>query len=126
VAVRFVLKHRLMPFVRLVHRDPFLVGPLAQPAGRSTKRQVYKTSTLMTMAAEETTTVRIRLADRERLQAIAKARHIAVIDVLGAALDSMERQEFLHGLNDDYRRLRANPDAWKAYQAERQEWDDLA
>lgn len=35
-------------------------------------------------------------------------------------------REFLRGLNDDYQRLRSDPEQWERYLAERQEWDDLA
>lgn len=78
------------------------------------------------MSAEETTTVRVRRPDSERLQSLAKSRDTTVIDVVHTAIDALERQEFLHGLNDDYRRLRSDPERWQAYLAERGEWDSLA
>lgn len=76
--------------------------------------------------AGETTTVRVRRPDSERLQSLAKVRKTAVIDVVHAAIDALERQEFLRGLNADYQRLRGNPDLWEQYLAERHEWDALA
>lgn len=78
------------------------------------------------MASADTTTVRVRRPDSERLQALARSRGTTVIDVLHTAIDALERQEFQRGLNEDYRRLRADPDRWKAYQAEWAEWDPLA
>lgn len=39
--------------------------------------------------------------DSERLRSLARARQIPVIDVLPAALDALERQEFLRGLGQD-------------------------
>jgi hypothetical protein len=78
------------------------------------------------MASGDTTTVRVRRPDSERLQSLAKARQAAVIDVLHAAIDALERQEFLRGLNQDYQRLRNDPQRWEQYMAERQEWDALA
>lgn len=78
------------------------------------------------MASADTTTVRVRRLDSERLQALAKARQTAVIDVLHAAIDALERQEFLRGLNEDYQRLRTDPERWEQYLIERQEWDALA
>jgi hypothetical protein len=78
------------------------------------------------MASADTTTVRVRRPDSERLQSLAKSRQTAVIDVLHAAIDALERQEFLRGLGQDYQRLRENPERWKQYVAERQEWDILA
>lgn len=76
--------------------------------------------------AAETTTVRVRRPDSERLQSLAKARQIAVVDVVHAAIDALERQEFLRGLNGDYQRLRNEPELWERYLAERREWDTLA
>ena len=76
--------------------------------------------------AAETTTVRVRRPDSERLQALAKARQIAVVDVVHAAIDALERQDFLRGLNGDYQRLRNDPPLWEKYVAERHEWDALA
>lgn len=78
------------------------------------------------MAAETTTTVRVRRPDSERLQSLAKARRSAVVDVVHDAIDALERQEFLRGLNGDYQRLRNDPELWEQYLLERQEWDALA
>lgn len=77
------------------------------------------------MAAEDTTTVRIRRPDSERLQALARQRQTTVIEVLHSAVDALERQEFLRGLNADYQLLREDPDRWQQYVAERQERDVL-
>jgi hypothetical protein len=76
--------------------------------------------------AAETTTVRVRRSDSDRLQSLAKARQTAVVDVVHAAIDALERQEFLRGLNGDYQRLRDNPELWEQYLVERHEWDALA
>lgn len=78
------------------------------------------------MATGDTTTVRVRRADSERLQLLARTRQTTVIGVMHAAIDALERQEFLRGLNDDYRRLRADPAQWDAFKAERKEWDSIA
>lgn len=76
--------------------------------------------------AAETTTVRVRRLDCERLHSLAKARQTAVVDVVHAAIDALERQEFLRGLNADYQRLRNDPELWERYLDERHEWDALA
>ena len=78
------------------------------------------------MASEDTTTVRVRRPDAERLQVLAKNRQTTVIDVLHSAIDALERQEFLRGLNQDYQHLRNDPERWQQYLAEREEWDALA
>jgi hypothetical protein len=88
-------------------------------------RRVYVSSTLSTMGAEETTTVRVRRPDSERLQSLAKSRQTTVVEVVHSAIEALERQEFLRGLSDDYRRLREDPQRWEAYQDERKEWDLL-
>jgi hypothetical protein len=46
--------------------------------------------------------------------------------VLHSAIDALERQEFLRGLNQDYQHLRDDPELWQRYLAERQELDPLA
>jgi hypothetical protein len=77
------------------------------------------------MASQDTTTVRVRRPDSERLQSLAKTRKTTVVAVLHEAIDALERQEFLRGLNDDYRRLRDDPARWRAFIDERQEWDSI-
>ncbi len=76
--------------------------------------------------ATETTTVRVRRPDSERLHSLAKARQTTVVDVVHAAIDALERQEFLRGLNGDYQRLRNDPELWDQHLAERHAWDALA
>lgn len=49
-----------------------------------------------------------------------------MIDVVHDAIDALERREFLHGLNEDYKRLRSDPEQWEQYLAERADWDALA
>lgn len=43
-----------------------------------------------------------------------------------AAINALERQEFLRGPNGDYQRLRNDPELWEQYLAECREWDALA
>lgn len=81
---------------------------------------------MLGMTAEDTTTVRIRRPDSERLQSLAKSQHTTVVEVVHNAIDALERREFLRGLNEDFRRLREDPELWQSYVAEREEWDTLA
>lgn len=76
--------------------------------------------------AADTTTVRVRRPDSERLQSLAKARQTTVVDIVHAAVEALERQEFLRGLDTDTLDLRSHPDQWEQYLAERREWDSLA
>lgn len=78
------------------------------------------------MASEETTTVRIRRPDSERLQVLAQRRHTSVIEVVHNAIDALERQDFVRGLASDYERLRSDPERWEQYVHEREEWDGFA
>lgn len=78
------------------------------------------------MSSHDTTTVRVRRPDSERLHSLAKTRRTTVIDVVHSAVDALERQEFLRGLNLDHQRLREDPELWRRYLAEREEWDALA
>ena len=78
------------------------------------------------MTTPDTTTVRVRRPDSERLQSLAKSRQTTVVEVVHTAIDALERQEFVRGLNDDVKRLRRDPDRWEQYLAERLEWDLLA
>lgn len=50
---------------------------------------------------------------------------MTVIDVVHEAIEALERQEFLRGLSDDYRKLREDPARWQASIDERREWDSI-
>jgi hypothetical protein len=47
--------------------------------------------------------------DSERLHSIAKARQTTVVEVVHSAIEALERQEFLRGLDEEHRRLRDDP-----------------
>lgn len=76
------------------------------------------------MATADTTTVRVRQPDSARLRELADARQTTVIEVVHAAIDALERQDFLQGLNADYGRLR-DSGRWDEYKADLAEWDQL-
>jgi hypothetical protein len=76
------------------------------------------------MASADTTTVRVRRPDSERLSALAKSRQTTVVEVVHTALDALERQDFMRGLNEEYRHLDA--ESRGALLAEHLEWDPLA
>jgi hypothetical protein len=76
------------------------------------------------MASTDTTTVRVRRPDSERLSALAKSRQTTVVEVVHTALDALDRQEFMRGLSDDYHLL--DPKEREALMAEHLEWDPLA
>ena len=76
------------------------------------------------MASSETTTVRVRRPDSERLSSLAESRQTTVVEVVHTAIDALERQEFMRGLNDDCRRL--DPESREALLAQQLEWDPRA
>jgi len=76
------------------------------------------------MVSSDTTTVRVRRPDSERLAALAESRRTTVVEVVHTAIDALERQEFMRGLNNDYRQL--DPQSREALLAEHLEWDSLA
>jgi hypothetical protein len=75
------------------------------------------------MASADTTTVRVRRPDSDRLSALAKSRQTTVVEVVHTAIDALERQEFMRGLNEDYRLL--SSESREALLAEHLEWDPL-
>jgi hypothetical protein len=75
------------------------------------------------MAPSDTTTVRVRRPDSERLSALAKHHQTTVVEVVHTALDALERQEFMRGLNEDYRQL--DLETREALLVERRDWDPL-
>ena len=78
----------------------------------------------MPMASSDTTTVRGRRPGSKRLSALAESRQTSVVEVVHTAIDALERQEFMRGLNDDYRQL--DPESRDALLAEQLAWDPLA
>jgi hypothetical protein len=76
------------------------------------------------MPSADTTTVRLRRRDSDRLSALAKSKQTTVVDVLHDAIDALERQEFLRGLSEDHQRL--SPAEREALFAERLAWDQMA
>ena len=77
----------------------------------------------MWMTSKDTTTVRVRRPDSERLSALAKSRQTTVVEVVHKALDALERQDFMRGLNADYQSLDAV--ARGDLLGEQAEWDPL-
>jgi len=47
------------------------------------------------MAAEDTTTVRVRRPDSERLQSLARSQHATVVEVVHSAIDALEAERVL-------------------------------
>jgi len=72
----------------------------------------------------DTTTVRLRVADSQRLTALAERHGTSLIDALTMVIDSQERQDFLNGLHANYQAL--SPEQRRALADEQQMWDQLS
>ena len=68
-------------------------------------------------------TVRISNEAHAALRALARTEKKAMAALLDEAVETLRRQRFLEQTNAAYGRLRADPDAWQAIDAERQAWD---
>lgn len=73
--------------------------------------------------AMATRTVRIKPETHSKLQKLARDTKRSLPDVLDEAIGEYERKKFLEGLHEDFSRLRAQPDEWRAETEERALWD---
>ncbi len=73
--------------------------------------------------ASATRNVRIKPETHGKLQRLARETNRSLPDVLEEAIGVYERKKFLEGLHDDFSRLRAQPEEWRAETEERASWD---
>lgn len=67
--------------------------------------------------------VRVSAETHAKLKELAAHAGEPMPAVLDKAVEAYRRQKFLTGLADDFRRLRDNPESWRAELQERQAWD---
>lgn len=72
------------------------------------------------MASE---TVRVRPATHAKLRQLADQSGRTMPEVLDDAVETLRRQQLFDAANAAYAKLRENPKAWQAEQAERQLWE---
>ena len=70
-----------------------------------------------------TATVRINPGTRDKLRDLSEADGETMAVVLDKAIEAYRRIRFLQEANTAYQALRDDPKAWKAEQAEREQWD---
>jgi Ribbon-helix-helix protein, copG family len=70
-----------------------------------------------------TTTIRVSEKTHTTLQALARAAGKPMAEIVEQAIEAYRRQRFVEAINAGYAELRADPDAWNAYQEELSEWD---
>lgn len=68
------------------------------------------------------TTIRVSVAQRDRLRELAAERSNTMTDTLDAALEALRRDQFYRSMAAAEAELRADPDAWAEYAAERGAW----
>jgi hypothetical protein len=67
--------------------------------------------------------VRITERTRETLREIARSDEESMQAVMEKAVEEYRRKRFFEAVDADYARLRDDPEAWDAYQAELKAWD---
>jgi predicted transcriptional regulator len=71
---------------------------------------------------QSSTTIRVSVAQRDRLRQLAEQSDSSMADTLDAALESLRRERFYREMTTAEERLRAEPAEWKAYIADRESW----
>jgi len=70
-----------------------------------------------------TKTIRVRTAVHEKLRAMAVERQTSIGALLDDLVEEHRKHTFLAQVERDFRRLRADPEASAAYDAELADWD---
>jgi hypothetical protein len=71
-------------------------------------------------------TIRVRRDVRDRLNELSRERGVPVGDVVAGLLAEAEEADLLDSLEQHYRALRSEPEAWAAYRSEIEAWDATA
>ncbi|MDQ3720900.1 MAG: hypothetical protein M3350_09010 [Actinomycetota bacterium] len=69
-------------------------------------------------------TIRAYAETREALKRLSQAKNMTGAELLAALVQRAEEDAELDAMNEDFRRLRADPKAWAEYQAELALWDN--
>ena len=69
------------------------------------------------------TTIRVSHKTHSTLQALARESGTPMAEIVEQAIEAYRRQRFVDAINAGYAELRADPDAWAAYQEELGAWD---
>lgn len=71
-------------------------------------------------------TVRIEPKLHETLRALAIAERRSIGEVIEEAVDRYQKDRFWQAMDEGFARLRADPAAWRAYQADAALWDSTS
>ena len=69
------------------------------------------------------TTIRVSEKTRDTVHDLARKGGIPMAEVVERAIEQYRRQCFVEAINTGYAELRADPEAWAAYQEELGAWD---
>jgi len=69
------------------------------------------------------TTVRVRPEAHKALREMSESRGVSITQLVDEAIERLTREEFLQKANEDFARLRQDPEAWAEELAERALWD---
>lgn len=72
-----------------------------------------------------TTTIRVSTATHERLRRLSEEEARPIGQIIDEMLADRERRAFFAGLAEDFRRLRADPEAAAEHRAEAAAWETL-
>jgi hypothetical protein len=70
------------------------------------------------VAAHGSTTIRVEMATRDLLSALAAARGTSIQEAARDAAEALRRQEFARAVRDRLAEMRADPDVWAEYLAD--------
>ena len=69
------------------------------------------------------TTIRVSEKTRDTVHDLARKVGVPMAEVVERAVEAYRRQCFVEAINTGYAELRADPEAWAAYQEELSAWD---
>jgi predicted transcriptional regulator len=68
-------------------------------------------------------TIRVPQETHAQLRRLAASRKQPIGEVVAAAVERLEEEEFWRDMETAFEELRADPEAWDEYLAEHREWD---
>ncbi|HEY7029775.1 MAG TPA: hypothetical protein VH482_00545 [Thermomicrobiales bacterium] len=68
-------------------------------------------------------TIRVPQETHAQLRRLAASRKQPIGEVVAAAVERLEEEEFWNQVTADFERLRADPEDWASYMKEHREWD---
>jgi hypothetical protein len=73
-----------------------------------------------------TTTLRVRLDTRDRLNRLAQADRVSAPELLDRLVEKEEQDRLLSAMNSDFEQLRRDETAWAEFKAETAAWDSTS